>query len=1084
MTLKHALLAAAGNTGPEPTDPQFNYVSLLLHGDGTNGAQNNTFTASPTLAPAGGFLAGYFDGNSDYLSVAHNTALDLSSGDWTLEAWVFVNAINYDGPDFINKDGIYAFRAPSYSLGMNSTGFARVRIGDSTTGSGGAQSIISPVLLPQKTWVHLAAVKNGTTITLYQNGVGVASATQSVTIVDTARPLVIGYEDSQFFLASLDGYLSNVRVVKGTAVYTSNFTPPTAPLAAISGTSLLTCVSGYGSTFADASVNNFTVTRNGNATMTSVATTPPGAVPYAGYLDGSGDYLTVPAGAAFAYGTGAFTIEGWVYLAANQENTLFAQTISGTNYLLVGISYGTPYFVYATSGGGTSIGAGITIALNTWAHIAVVREGTGAGQTKIYVNGALSGSGACAQDFSNTTYVPTIGRYSHSATYEFNGYVSNFRVVKGTAVYTSNFAPPSSPLTAISGTSLLTCQSATFLDNSPNAFTVTAYGNATVTSSYILPAITRNGNTTQGSLSPYGNLWSNWFSGGGSDWLDVGGGMPSGQGTEFTLEFWAYATTAKEHAFTQGTTAGTLDFSVNASGAVYVADTGVVTIASSANGAFPYRSWVHIALTRTAGNLYTIYINGVSVGTGTNSTSMTANTTIGKHRGSTSRYFQGYMSNWRVNNTLVYTSNFTPPTAPLTAISGTSLLTCQSNRFRDASANNFTITRSGDVRVTKEAPFLPTAAYSTSTIGGSGYFDGSGDYLTAPVNTAINPGTGDFCFESWAYFTALNTGNIFNGQQNNIGLALDSSNKISIGQSYVSTLLTDPDAATTGQWYHIVVCRSGTTLSLFVNGVRKATATNSTNFITSSANYIGWNGGSSYFSGYLADMRLVKGSSVYNPASTTLIVPTAPLTAITNTSLLLNFTNAGIFDNAGQNDLETVGNAQISTSVKKYGTGSIYLNGGPYLALAATPSMALGTGDFTIEAWVYPLSNNFEVIDFRPNSTNGAYPAIYCDYGTFGYHVNNTFQIYGGTVTLNAWQHIAVVRKNGTTTMYLNGVSVGSFSDGWNYLVGAGRPVIGVNGYATYVNAMNGYIDDLRITKGYARYSANFTPPAAALPDK
>ena len=94
-------------------------------------------------------------------------------------------------------------------------------------------------------------------------------------------------------------------------------------------------------------------------------------------------------------------------------------------------------------------------------------------------------------------------------------------------------------------------------------------------------------------------------------------------------------------------------------------------------------------------------------------------------------------------------------------------------------------------------------------------------------------------------------------------------------------------------------------------------------------------------------------------------MPTSPPTNIANTSLLLNFTNAGIFDQTAKNILETVGDAKVSTAQYKYGTGSIVFDGtGDYLVTSSSVNNRLGSGDFTIEMWLYP------------SNTSSAYRAI------------------------------------------------------------------------------------------------------------
>jgi len=429
----------------------------------------------------------------------------------------------------------------------------------------------------------------------------------------------------------------------------------------------------------------------------------------------------------------------------------------------------------------------------------------------------------------------------------------------------------------------------------------------------------------------------------------------------------------------------------------------------------------------------------------------------------------------------------------LTAITSTSLLYCQSNRFVDNSSNALAITFGGSPSVQRFSPFSPTTAYSTSVIGGSGYFDGSGDYLYLPNNSALSFGTGDFCVEAYVYKQRAANEPIIDSRASNTAspwaVYIDGSNfpYFYEGTSYTSTI-----AVTLNAWVHVAVARSSGTLKIFVNGVQGFSGTVTTNLDRSGGNQVI---GATVITfanpwlGYMNDLRIVKGSAVYTSAFTP---PTAPLTAITNTSLLLNYTNAGILDNAMMNDLETVGNAQISTSVKKYGTGSMYFDGsGDRLFEPSNQNFNFGTGDFTIELWAYPISqgghgnsNNDCLIDFRPATGGGAYGTLYIfSSGTGVYWYANTGnRITGGAISNSVWTHIAICRSSGSTKLFLNGTQSGStYTDATNYLV---APImIGEFNNGAGAGNFNGYIDDLRITKGVARYTATFTVPDQAFPN-
>jgi hypothetical protein len=644
-------------------------------------------------------------------------------------------------------------------------------------------------------------------------------------------------------------------------------------------------------------------------------------------------------------------------------------------------------------------------------------------------------------------------------------------------------------------------QNNTFLDGSTNNFT-----------------ITRNGNTTQGSVNPYGPDWSNYFDGSG-DYLTA----PYSTGLQFpgdfTVECWVFPIARVStypcivNNYSTYTTNG--GFSIFAGH--NLANTAKYQVAF--NGSFPviqstdsivYNSWAHIALVRS-GSTITLYVNGVANGTATSSATVTgtANSWWVGTAGDTvsDSEFNGYISNLRaVKGTAVYTGAFTPSTTPLTAISGTGLLTCQSGRFIDNSSNNATITVNGNTSVTPFSPFSPgSPGYTTAANGGSGYFDGSGDYLTAPYSVTNSEWwTQDFTMEMWVY----NNTNAVSGTNSlclqlahGIPAAADtywSFGTNASGQvdfyyfNGAGVRLTGTTAAPLSAWNHIamVYTHSSANISLYLNGSRVATGTKSGTPQNSSGSTI--NVGvaqNTFYNGYISNLRILDGTAAYS--GTTYTVPTSPVTAITNTSLLLNFTNAGIFDSATINNMETVGNAQVSTTQAKFGTTSVAFDGsGDYLVVAANATNRINTtGNFTIEFWAYfnSVASNQRIIAWD-NDVNNFVIALYTNSsGNLAYYVSSNGTSWNiavaqtvGSISTGTWYHVAFVRNGSEFTPYLNGVA-GTVTTSSATLYSSTLPfVIGATGAGT--SPFNGYIDDLRITNGVARYTTTFTPPTQAFP--
>ncbi len=636
-------------------------------------------------------------------------------------------------------------------------------------------------------------------------------------------------------------------------------------------------------------------------------------------------------------------------------------------------------------------------------------------------------------------------------------------------------------------------QNNTFLDSSTNNFT-----------------ITRNGNTTQGSFSPYGSNWSNFFPAGGNYAITTPASANTSLGSgNFTIEAWVNTTSFGAY---YNMLACKWDYP-NKEWFIYFTGSAI-TFGLSTDGlndsaswttsvTVPVGAWCHIAVTRSGSNLYT-FLNGVLLSTNTITQTFYASsivTAIGNfpNSGISDTGMRGYVSNVRlVKGTALYTATFTPSTTPLTAVSGTQLLTCQSNRFLDNSSNNFTVTATSSNSVQRFSPFNPTAPYSTSVIGGSGYFDGSGDYLTVPNNAALQLGSSDFTIGAWVYVTATSgsaqtliakgTGA---GNQASYVIQLNSSGTwvYNISDNGATWSYSDVSIGTNtlNTWQYIALVRSGNTFTPYLNGVAgTATTASITLFAGTAVLSLGADDtGGNRLTGYISDARVVKGTAIVPSTN-----PTTPSTAVANTSFLGNMVNAGIPDLAMQNNLETVGNAQVSTSVKKYGTGSLAFDGtGDYLATSPNTALNFGTGDFTIEFWLYTTATATKFVFSQGGISAGRNGVVIgfnnstSFYWLFGDGSNWVFErTPSGTVSTNTWMHIAVVRDSGTARYYVNGVQIDSIANTTNLSQQTSN--ISYVGGNPDGSVLNGYMDDVRITTGLCRYPSGttFTPPIAALP--
>jgi hypothetical protein len=651
-------------------------------------------------------------------------------------------------------------------------------------------------------------------------------------------------------------------------------------------------------------------------------------------------------------------------------------------------------------------------------------------------------------------------------------------------------------------------QNNTFLDSSTNNF-----------------SITRNGNTTQGTFTPFSQTGWSAYNSGSSSYCQLNNSDYSISTGDFTIEFWMFVTSDKAATcFCSATSNPNLTVAMNSGSAgarlPYLEYAGATTFATAFSNYL--NTWTHVAFVRSSGTV-TVYQNGVAITSASKSGAVgtTANLYLMRNSGDGNQDFPGYISNFRICKSAVYTSNFTPSTTNFTTTSqgatSCQLLTFQSNRFVDNSSNAATVTPTL-TQVQAFSPFAPTIEYDTAVVGGSGYFDGTGDYLTVGSGTDVDLGTSDFMIEAWYYCLANGTyasgviskrvGGVASGWGvNTVGFVCDMNgtwydswaNPFWVGSTSAAGYNSSTSLQKLNQWTHIVITRQGTDARWFVNGqlLGYQSRTGAIQQLTGSPLAVGLGGTTAEqpFNGFLSNCRVVVGSvpTGYQTSSTTLNAqiftpPTAPVSTTSqgatsaNVKYIGNFINAGIYDSAAKKDLETVGTAQVSTAQAKWGTTSMYFAGsGNYLLTPYSPTLVFGTADFTFECQLYWTGGNSEN-NLIMNNANGGFNVKLSAATSTNWALENAYvgQVadFGTAPTKNVWHHIAITRASGTLYAFIDGTQVFSGANSTNFVNTASWYVAGNGASASLY--MTGYIDDLRITTGYARYTASFTPPAAA----
>jgi hypothetical protein len=434
------------------------FTKLMLHNNRFNETKAQVITANgdaklSTSEYKFGSSSLVLDGTGDNLSFSNDDDFHFGSDDFTIDFWVKFNVLDTTQRLYGDSDAGDNF----LSLRITKAGSSlQNRISCIFYNGSTTYSILSTTEMNTSDWWHITFIRTGNTLKLFVNGIqegGDISITGS-----------LGTKQSSYRIGThgalttnmLNGYIDEFRISKGIARWTSNFTPEIKPYKSDTNTVLLCHFQGANNSTTmidaaggDESGTHKLVTYNGDAQIVTAQNKFGGA---SAFFDGSGDYFTIPDSDDWFFDTGDFTIDFWVRPVISTYIAIFGQgTNFGADAFGMASTPSTGYIqVYARISGSYSYNLEVSssdLNQNVWTHVAIVRN---SGTSMIFINGvsqtlATNTSGS----IPNQSVTFDIGRGATGPA--FNGYIDEFRISKGIARWTSNFTPPTTEYSEVSG---------------------------------------------------------------------------------------------------------------------------------------------------------------------------------------------------------------------------------------------------------------------------------------------------------------------------------------------------------------------------------------------------------------------------------------------------------------------------------------------------------------------------------------------------------------------------------------------------------------------------------------------------------
>ena len=848
-----------------------------------------------------------------YIDIAASSDF-LFSGQWTVEFWFW-------GDENQSSSGTSGwhdvFQIGSAYMEINNDGY--VASGGNMFGSVGSSQgsgYANPIMWNR--WNHIAYSRDGSNeVRHYVNGRYIAKNTVTGSAGSSGTAPRLGLYTSE----AAECFLYDVRI-SNIARYTTEhgFDLPTTPFVSDSNTMALVCT---GNMLKDYGPNNHAVTTNSSGTGKSLAYTPYDR----GVNKGNSaiitnarasSYLKLPRSADlydWNPSSNHFTLEFWLYSrdfrvgSPNNSPCIFSHATgsSDTFYWGFGPTAGGTLNFYYYNGSAVTVTASTAMYKNNWYHCVFYKDNSG--NIKIYQNGVqVASTTVSGTPQTNSGTDVWIGRAQNNTLGNFN--IADVRIVKGEAVYTGAFTPPTGPLTKTGGTyssgtnvnTSITASNTKLLLNFPAGIEDVAQ------TSELLEFYKTNNTDVEGDTGVVKYTGKPTIKTDGASGKFVNVHMPLFElySSPWTIEMWVRLTQSGQASIWFDSDTGGYGGNLHAridyadSSRTFYTNLGVSITAAYTNSEITFlNTWNHLVFQRNPRNkkddesgICTIWANGTllnSVIGLTNYASANPDTAVfgalrllgAQGPGGGYSAFTGNSQDVRVSDTARYpfipvaqtltTTNSARTGVTASSASNTKLLAFTTTTTTADATSTHTITGYGSAQGVNWGP----APGMKST-----YFDGSGDYFTMPISSDLKFGTGHYTIEfwinthqsgAWIWFNAQNDTGIrlsigVNGSYSSSGGQIDLNEQVANNDQHFTSRARIDD----GKWHHVAFCRDGTSKRVFVDGkLEGRSTTTNRNTDNSQLNYIGRrSNGAGEFKGYLSNFRVIKGQALYSESFT------------------------------------------------------------------------------------------------------------------------------------------------------------------------------------------------------------------------